>query len=420
MKKSKIFSTMALALSLTVLSPTLIKAKADEVKLPDINGKTALTMDLSTGEIIYAKSADEKMYPASTTKLMTAILLAENKQKNDTLNYTESAKKQPEYSLNTNIHPMQIGETMSANDVMKALLLFSANDCAYMVADNVGGNVDSFIKMMNDKATKLNLKNTHFVTANGLHDPEHYTTAYDLSVLGKTAYENPWVKEVMGTKKDTIKTSAGTVIIVENRNKILGKDGCVGGKTGYTTPAGKCLVAIFERSGRPMVGVVMKSIYDQNDTFVFNDMEKIINWSYEAKKVPFIKKDTKVETLNAKYKLFKFFGPEKTIEVPLMVKEDVEYYENEINKKETTTKVKAENINPWKLQANAKAGTLTVSERNYSKSYDLYTTVSKNDIVKANTLTYILSGVISIAVIALIIFVLAMISKASKRKRRRY
>ena len=138
------------------------------------------------------------MYPASTTKLMTALLLAENKEKSDSITYTESAYKQPAYSLRSNIYfNLKVGDTMSAADVMNSLLLFSGNDTAYMVADAVAGDADSFIKMMNEKAKALGMSSTNFVTANGLHDPNHYTTAYDLAILGASAYKmnglgNPW------------------------------------------------------------------------------------------------------------------------------------------------------------------------------------------------------------------------------------
>lgn len=417
MRNTKIFSSIALALSLTVFSPKLV-AKAENAQLPKINGKAAITMDLGTGEIVYTQNIDNKMYPASTTKLMTALLLAENKQKEDSLKYTESAKAQPEYSLNKSLKSIAVGETMSASDTMKALLLYSANDSAYMIADNVAGSSDKFITMMNEKAKALGLNNTNFVTANGLHDQNHYTTAYDLALLGKAAYANPWVKETMALKKETIRTSAGTILIIENRNKLLGKDGNVGGKTGSTSQAGKNLVAIYNRDGREMAGVVLGSVYDRDDTFVFNDMEQIINWSYNAKRVPLYTKNSVVDTLPIKYKLFKFFGPEKTIDVPFLVKQDVEYYENDVNKKEITPKIDTENVNPWNLSKDNKAATLTVAQRNSSQSYDLYPNISKTDILKSNAVVYILSSVGFIVILALIAFTIAALRRLSRKKKR--
>lgn len=417
--KRKIISTLVLTLALSFINPLLTLDAKAEAAPPTLSGKAAISIDGQTGEIIYAQNIDQKMYPASTTKLMTALLFAENKKKEDVIPYTESAKKQPQYSLNTNFKPIAIGETMSAQDVMKALMLFSANDSAYMIADSVANNSAEFIKLMNEKAKALNLKGTNFVTPNGLHDDNHYTTAYDLALIQKAAYENPWVKETIGIKKDSIRTSAGTVIIVENRNKLLGKDGNIGGKTGSTTPAGKCLTSVYERDGRTIIGVVLKSVYDKDDTFVFNDMEKLVNWSFEAKPTTLFKKDTAIKTVPLEYKLFRFFGPTKTIEVPLVLKEDMVYYDNEINKKETTKDVQLNNLNPWKLTKDAKAATLVVSERNTTKKADLYSEISSKEIIKANRLVYIVSSLGAIIVLIVLALLIAKISTMSRRRRRR-
>ena len=140
---------------------------------PEIVSEAAIVLDYDTGEIIYEKNANNKMFLASTTKLMTAILFAENKSKEDTITYTESAKAQPPYTMDSEqMAPygksMQIGDTLSADTVMKELLLFSANDSAYMIADAVSGNSNTFVELMNKKATEYGLKNTHFSNPNGL------------------------------------------------------------------------------------------------------------------------------------------------------------------------------------------------------------------------------------------------------------
>ncbi len=206
-------------------STTAFAANAD---VPSINGKAAIVIDAATGEIIYEKNIDvSPMYPASTTKLLTALLLAENRQLKDTITYTENAAKQPDYSLYNLVGRSKIGvnDTMTAEDVMKSLLLFSANDSAYMIADNLAGSPAEFANMMNNRIKKMGLKNTHFVTANGLDSDinNHYTSAYDLSIIGREAYKNPWVKQVMATTNDKIEISNGTIAYVENRNKFSQK-----------------------------------------------------------------------------------------------------------------------------------------------------------------------------------------------------
>ena len=153
---------------------------------------------------------------------------------------------------------------MSADNVMDALLLYSGNDIAYMIADNIGGDTVNFSKMMNDKAAALGMKGSHFITPNGLDDinDQHYTTPYDLTILGRAAYKNEWVRQSMGKKTSEIKSTNGPVATVENRNKLLGVAGNIGGKTGYTIKAGRCLVSIYERNGRHIIGVVMNSEND--------------------------------------------------------------------------------------------------------------------------------------------------------------
>lgn len=424
MNKKNLLTSLALTLSLTVLAPFASIAKAETQSQPNIVGKAAITMDIDTGEIIYAKNVDNQMYPASVTKLMTGLLLAENKQKNDKLAYTADAKKQPEYSFNLNVKPMAVGETMSADDVMKTLLLFSANDFAYMISDNIAGNSQKFSDMMNAKAKDLHMNNTHFITPNGLHDKNHYTTAFDLALLGKASYENPWVRETINLKKERVTTSAGTIAFVENRNKNTGIEGSLGGKTGYTSDAGRCLLELYERNGKKIVGVVLKSAYDAQDAQVFSDMKDIINWSYSANKVTAYKKDTVIKTIPVKYKVFKFFGPEKIISVPLKLKDDVTYYDNYVNKEsysngKNSIEIDTNNLNPWKFSKGQTITKLSFKEKVASKDCDLYTDVTSSDLVKANVGTYILS-VISLVVFVLVLcFILLLIKKSGRRRRRK-
>ncbi len=385
------------------------------VKPLELIGKAAISVDMDTNEIIYTKNIDNKVYPASITKLITALLLAENKSSTDNLLYTESAKKQPPYSYNLNVHPIAVGDTMSADNVMDALLLYSGNDIAYMIADNVGGNAENFAKMMNDEAVKLGMKGSHFITPNGLDDinDQHYTTAYDLTLAGRAAYKNDWVKQSMAKKTSSIKSANGPVATVENRNKLLGVDGCIGGKTGLTLKAGRCLVAIYERNGRHIIGVVMNSENDAKDTKVFEDMQKLIDFSYSAPKEVLNKKDTAIKTISVPYKVIPFIGPERTVNIPLESKEDVTFYNNDVK---PLTSVKVDGINPWKLNKETSVGTLDFKQRDAAKSYKLYPMISKSTLIKDNVIIYAAAAIILIVVLVLIIL---LISSINRRKNRR-
>lgn len=387
---------------------------------PSIYAQSAISIDLNTNEIIYEKNIDSVVYPASTTKLLTALLLAESKSKDDLLTYTETAKKQPEYSLNTNLFPINVGDKFTAKDAMLGLLLYSGNDVAYMIADNVAGDAESFKNKMNEKVASLGLKNTHFVTPNGLHDKDHYTTAYELSVIARAANKNDWVKEAMGTKKADITTTSGIKMTVENRNKLLEVNGCIGGKTGYTTEAGKCLAAVYERDGRKILGVVMKSVYDKDDTFVFNDMEKIIDWSYNEKPEALYTARTVIKTESLKYKPLVFFGPVKTIDVPVVAKEDITYYNNSINKSELKESYDFSNLSVTKLSGSKSIGTIKIQQRDSVKSYDLYSSLSKFAVIKANGILYLGTLAALVLLIGITVIIIKKVRSRNNRNRTYY
>lgn len=443
--RQKIFSIiMTLLIILSVSTPVF----AENTTIPEIQGKSAIVLDVETGEIIYAKNADKApMYPASITKLLTAILLAENSQPTDIINYTKEASNEPAYSL-YNIIPVKVGDTMNADNVMKSLMIYSANDSAVMVADHVSGTNAAFIQVMNEKALQLGLKNSSFATANGLdsNTEKHYTTAYDISLLLRSAYKNDWIRSTMQMPSSKIAFTNGNSATEPNRNKLVGKtlskdylnelgielgEGtasnaiCVGGKTGLTTKAGRCLTAMFEKDGRLLVGVVLNSVYDRDDIEVFSDMAKIINWSYSAKKDIYKANDVdyinnaNIKTVELNYKPLFFIGPQKSITLPLIINENITYYNNEINITEITEEFSIGEINPWNLNKDSSVGTLTINQRESTNSYELYPTLSTNDIIMSNKFIYIGVAIgLLFLFILLILFIRSLISKKDHGKRK--
>ncbi len=309
---------------------------------------------------------------------------------------------------------------MLADDVMKGLLLFSGNDTAYMIADNVAGSSDAFSALMNKRAKELGANNTNFITANGLHDPNHYTTAYDLSLITKAAFDNPWERETMELKESPIDIN-GSRIILENRNLGLGKNGNIAGKTGLTNAAGGCLAAVYEKDGRKIVGVVLKSRQIDNvDMTKFNDMDSIINYSYSTDKQVYKKANEEVGTTDLQYKSFGLFGPTRTITVPIVLSQDVMYYKNAINDAESTITYNASNNSAWKLAFN-KNTNLTYSTRNHTEDVKGMINVSVGKILKDNILLYSTVLVIAIIIITLIVLIRNMAKNNRKRRyRRRY
>ena len=426
----KLFKTLAVTLTISLVSTlaTVVSAKASE---PTIVSEAAVVMDFETGEVIYEKKADEKMYLASTSKLMTALLFAESKTKTDTITYTEDAKAQPPYTIDSEqMKPygktMQVGDTLDADTVMKELLLFSGNDAAYMVADSVSGDSASFVDAMNKKAEELGLTSTHFENPNGLPQTQadgtskdvNYSTAYELAIIAREAFKNEWVQETMQLKEADVILPGDTRIKIENRNTELGSNGNIGGKTGVTDSAGTCFAGVYERDGRKLVGVVLKCDRNNNNKR-FEDLKSMMDYSYPLEKEVFKASGDEVGTMDLEYKLFGFFGPTKKVSTKINLAQDVKLYKNAIN---DTAEIKLNNTekqSAWKVASNKEVN-LTVSVKEYSESVKGNVDITVGTLIKANILIYGAIILAFIVIIALIIFIIKLISDSSRKRKRRY
>ena len=284
------FKSLILILCLTLVIPFFNITNAFAATEPQIIGASAITMDMDTNEIIYSKNADVQRSPASTTKLLTSLLFAENKNKSDVIPYTNVSAAVTETSLTNFIgNAAKAGDTLTADEVMDAVMVYSANDAAVMMAESVAGSVDAFAELMNQKAKELGALNSNFVSPNGLEgnsNNHNVTTAYDLAMIAKAAYQNDWVREASGLDKTSVMLD-GKKIYIETRNKILGVDGNVGGKTGNETKSGHCFVGFYNRNGRNLITVVLGSEYGADGMNVFNDTKAIANYSYDAEKTTY-------------------------------------------------------------------------------------------------------------------------------------
>jgi len=428
--KRKFLKTLALTMTFTLMAPFMVSAK-ESAKDVDIVSQAAIVMDYETGEIIYEKNANDQMYLASTSKLMTALLFAEHNKKTDSITYTESAKAQPEYSLDWNqMKPygksFTVGDTLTADTVMKGLLLFSGNDVAYMIADAVGGNSASFANQMNEKASELGLKETHFENPNGLPkdgQDVNYSTAYELALITKKAYENDWIRETLLLSDATVMLPKNTQVKLENRNTELGKNGNVGGKTGVTDKAGTCFAGVYEKGGKKYITVVLKCNRNNNNTR-FEDIATMMDYSADATRSVYKKAGEEVGTAELEYKAFRFFGPTKTISAPIVLSEDAKLYDNNINNSEAQIIVNSEENNAWKV-ASQDQTTLTLSVKQFSTEIKGHVDISTFDLIKANILLYIAILVVIVIIVVLILFISKMIANRNRRKnsynrRRRY
>ena len=228
---------------------------------PKVVAETAILMDVDSGEILYAKGIDEKRAPASTTKIMTAMLALEKVPFDTQITFTDEVNNIEPGSTHIGIKP---GETLTMKDCAYAILLASANEVSSGVAEYIGGTVPKFVDEMNQRAKELGCKNTHFVNANGLYDENHYTTARDLALIAQAAFQNETFREIIKTPYYIVpKTNiTNEERWLNNHHKMVldgaqHYEGCLGGKTGYTVKAGNTLVTYAERNGTTLVCVVL-------------------------------------------------------------------------------------------------------------------------------------------------------------------
>lgn len=245
-----------------------------------INAKSAIVLDAKTHEILYSKQADTPMYPASTTKLMTAILLVTHLQPNDPVYISPRAAHQPKVRLG-----LKSGTTITAEQALNAILMKSANDVAYAVAETIGGSDQGFARMMNLKARLIGCTHTNFVTPNGLHDDAHMTTAHDVALITAAAIQYPRIVAAMHTTNCRVagKEFRNTNRLMYVSNPTFGK--IIGGKTGYTSKAMYCLAFAAEQNGSVRVSVVLGA---PKKSAMYRETRRLLEFAYQHKRVTIV------------------------------------------------------------------------------------------------------------------------------------
>jgi D-alanyl-D-alanine carboxypeptidase (penicillin-binding protein 5/6) len=220
---------------------------------PKVVAESAAAIDSFTGEFLFLKNENAPQYPASSTKILTALLVIEagDLDKIVTIDIADT-KVEPS---NLELKP---GEQYTRRQLLYGLMLKSANDVAMALARDNAGSVEAFAEKMNRRAAELGATNSHFVNPNGLHDPGHYTTAHDLALIARTAMQQPFFRQVVSTIYYTWKSASGTVYQLRNHNRLLRHFvGCNGLKTGYTRAAQQVLVSSALRDGHEIISVVL-------------------------------------------------------------------------------------------------------------------------------------------------------------------
>ena len=247
----------------------LYNVNATDENFPDIASPSALLMDLNSGKILYEKNINEKMYPASLTKVMTAILALENCELNEvaTVSYNSVMSISPGY-VSANL---QVGEELTIEQLLYVLMVGSANDAAVVLAEHISGSTENFAILMNEKAKEIGCTSTNFLNPYGAHDENHYSSAFDLAIMAKYAMKNETFRKLVSTTSYTLPTTnkynkedryLSTTNALLYNNDYYYKY-ATGLKTGFTTPAKNCLIASANKNGLELLTVILGA--GQND-----------------------------------------------------------------------------------------------------------------------------------------------------------
>lgn len=257
--------------------PVLI-ASLPRTPPPAVFAESVIVVDMATNRNLYAKNADQKRAVASTQKIVTAlcILDAGNLDKTVTIS-----------SYDSNCEPTKLylkpGEKYTRRELLKVLMVKSANDVSRALARDVGGSVEGFAVLMNRKCQQLGMRNSHFVNPNGLTEPGQYSTARDMAIAARVAYQSPLLRSYFNTVSYNFRYCDGRICQIENTNKLLKKVSFINGmKTGTTNASGRCLISTGAINGRSVACVVLKS----NTANVWSDSEKLIRWALDQPTAP--------------------------------------------------------------------------------------------------------------------------------------
>ena len=291
---------------------------AESVGIGEISAASACLIEAENGSILYSKNATKQMPMASTTKIMTAILALESGISLD------KAIKTPKEAVGVEGSSIYLreGEEITFESLIYGLLLCSANDSAVAIAIAVSGSVENFVALMNQKAQKLGLTNTHFTNPHGLYNEEHYTTAIDLAKLMAYCIKNDLFVNISGCYKKVVQSDKDLTRVMINHNRLLNSyDGVIAGKTGYTKMSGRCLVTCAERKGLKLIAVTLNAPNDWQDhtslfDFGFANYEKV-HFDEISLKIPII--SGKTSYFYAKTSDFSLFLPQNAGEITIQI-----------------------------------------------------------------------------------------------------
>lgn len=406
---SIIFPKYSLAENITHNEGYDIEIQEKEDIFKDITAPNLILAETNTGRILYERNSDQRIYPASLTKLMTAILVVENCELDEIVTVSENAVHSvPSGYVNANL---QVGEEITVEDLLYAMLIPSANDAANALAEHVGGSIESFSAMMNTRAKELGCKGSNFTNPSGLHEEKHYTTTRDLFLISQKAIENRLIKKVIGTITYTLPSTnkynkearifTTTNYMIRSSMKKYYCDYCIGAKTGYTGEAKNCVVEFAEKDGIELTVIVMgedAKVKGQK----FLDAKEMFGYVFENYN------NKQVATKNTKYETTKVSnGTKKTREIDIMYKNNV----NILIEKDSNTEIEI-STEYTNLKAPIKKGDV-VGKIKYKYDETIYETelIANSNVEESK----ILNKLLIILLLILLIYIIHNLKKSNKK-----
>ena len=425
--KKIIYIVVLIFYIMTILGPKLILAdnitnnekvitnKAEEDIFKELETPNLFLAQTNTGKVLYERNADEKIYPASVTKLMTAILVVENCELDEIVTVSENAVfSVPSGYVNANL---QVGEELTVEDLLYVMLIPSANDAANALAEHVGGSIESFGAMMNTRAKELGCTGSNFTNPSGLQEKDHYTTTRDLYLISREAITKPIIKKIIKTTQYTLpetnkytdtklkRVFATTNYMIKTSLTKYYCDYCIGGKTGYTTEAKNCVVEYAEKNGIELIAVVMgenASVKGKKFLSAKKMFEYVFN-NYENKKIAAKNEKYEIITINN--------GTKETRELEVQFKDNI----NILKKNEEGTEQIEKSVEYTNVIAPIQKGDV-VGKISYKFDGITYTTelIANSNVEESK----VLGNLVKLLIVIFIIYIIYNLKKSKKKYKR--
>ena len=363
----------------------------------------SVLMDASTGKVLIQKDMNKQLYPASTTKILTAIIAIEKLDLSSTLTASRSAVMSiPSGYSNAGI---KVGESLNVNDLLEMFLIHSANEVGYIFAEEISGNIENFANLMNQKATELGCINTHFTNPSGIHDINHYSTAYDMALIARYCMKNETFRNIVNIK--CCMFSATDLYPEEryfkNTNSLLDPSNryyyeyAIGIKTGFTTQAKNCLIAGAQKNGIELIAVMLGAEATENgQSGRYIDAKNLFDFGFENYKVKqFLQEGTKITEIKIKN------ATKETQTLNLLAKTSLSAtFESSFNISSLNPSIKIEENITAPIAKDKILGKISYDIDGITYETDL---IAENDVIKSNileTIIQILSAIIILILIA--------------------